>query len=211
MSKKFFSFQFSGFKKRKAAQSLRALLPSTLYPLRSKRGFTALIATVLAAIVIAIGLAILEVTSKQVILAGIARESEIAFQAANASLECAFYHDAHSENGDQFDVQTGGASTLTCFGSEATNIRSTPAESGDEQKFEWTWNNTQRDVCSIISVYKFFSTNGPIEVSIDGGDPLRNDCPEGIECTVIKARGYNKACDLLTGADVLERELTAIY
>lgn len=59
----------------------------------SPRGFTLLISVVLASVVLAIGLALLDIAYKQVILSSSARNSQYAFYAADAALECALYYD----------------------------------------------------------------------------------------------------------------------
>ncbi|MCI0597780.1 hypothetical protein L0Y34_01785 [Candidatus Parcubacteria bacterium] len=58
-----------------------------------QRGFTLLIAVVLASVALAIGLALLDITYKQVVLASSSRQSQIAFYNADAVMECALYFD----------------------------------------------------------------------------------------------------------------------
>lgn len=182
----------------------------------SKRGFTVLISIVIASIVIAIALSIMGITMKQLTLAGIARESEVAFQAANAGVECIRFYDISASNGDSFDVPGNGTeqstrTTLSCLSGVVLNTASSSdgdylAASGEEQLFTWTWDSGS--VCTDVSVYKFYSSSG-----VEDMDPLitDRDCPEGVECTVIKARGYNAPCNAISSSRVVERELTVIY
>jgi hypothetical protein len=176
-----------------------------------RRGFTLFIAIVTAAIVIAIALALLDVTRKQVKLAGIAYQSEIAFQAANAGLECVRFYDVSQSHGGRFDVpsdgSTGALASPECFGNEPDEKGGT-AKSGSAQWYEWTWADGTR--CTDVSVYKFYDASDPEPVVIDGRT-VRSDCPAGVECTVIKARGYNGACNAVGVEGSIERELTAVY
>lgn len=178
-----------------------------------QRGFTVLIATLVATVVLAIGLSIMGITMKQLKLSGISRESEIAFQSANAAMECVRYHDLQN---DAFDVpgdgsDQPGATTVSCFGVNATNANGT-ASSTSEQEYVWTWDSNE--VCSVVILYKFYeegstdgNTTGPSRASAG----LTGTCPEDVECTVIKARGYNKPCSLFSSDKTVERELTVVY
>jgi hypothetical protein len=177
---------------------------------QTKKGFTVLIAIVVASIVLAIALSIMSITLKQLTLAGVARESEIAFQAANAGVECIRYYDISGSDGNTFDVPgnggaQGSAASITCLDATVVNDLGA-AGSGDEQHFEWTWDNSS--VCTDVSIYKFYSESGSEDM-----DPLitDRDCPEGVECTIVKARGYNAPCNAIQSNKVVERELTVIY
>jgi Tfp pilus assembly protein PilX len=57
------------------------------------RGFTLLVSVIFSTVVLSVGLALADVAYKQVILASNARQSEYAFYAADAALECALYAD----------------------------------------------------------------------------------------------------------------------
>lgn len=74
------------------------------------KGFTLLIAVVLASVSLAIGIALLDVALKQVILASSARQSQVAFYNADAALECALYWDQQQ---DAFNYSSP-LSTITC-------------------------------------------------------------------------------------------------
>ncbi len=185
----------------------------------TNRGFTVLIAIVVAGVTLAIALSILSITLKQLALGGIARESEIAFQAANAGAECVRFHDVAASQEDSFDVPgNGGEQTtrvsITCLGATVENSAPSAdsdflARSREEQRFAWTWDSNQ--LCADVSVYKYFSTTAAVDMA-----PLvtDRDCPEDVECTVVQARGYNAPCSAVTGsgsARIVERVLTYIY
>lgn len=173
---------------------------------RDQRGFTVLIASLVGAVVLAIGLSILAITLKQIKLSGLVKESETAFQAAHAGNECIQYWDHSTTNGGRFDVGTT-SQTIRCFGIDQSTI-SGPI-SGEEQRYDWTW-GSPTSVCSSVSIYKFYDAVATQTVAINGVT-YRSGCPPGIECTVVKTRGYNAACNALTGNQIVERELTIVY
>ena len=175
------------------------------------RGFTILIAVVIASIVLSIGLAVLSIVFKQLQISGIAHESEIAFHAAYAGADCAEFRDRSADQ-NAFDVPGNGslqsaATTITCMGVSSANSNGR-ARSGDEQLFEFTWDGG--NACTIVSFYKFYSTSSSVSVVVDG-EQMRSSCPVGAECSVIKSRGYNAACDSLTGDRIVEREITIVF
>jgi len=178
---------------------------------KNQRGFTILIAVIISSIVLSIGLAILSLVFKQLQISGIAHESETAFHAAYAGAECAEYND-RSSGGNEFDVPGNGSRqsstvNITCMGVSSSNSNGR-VRSGDEQRFEFTWNGGES--CTIMSFYKFYSTSSTVSVVVDGTQ-LRSDCPVGAECSVVKSRGYNASCSALTGERVVEREITIVF
>ena len=168
----------------------------------TERGFTVLIATVVVTIVLAIGLSILDITLKQVVFAGVARSSEIAFQAADAAMECVRFNDVSTAAGGAFDIPDGPLSA-ECF--EVTADNSGSSSLGGEQSYTWEWDG----VCSIASVYKFYSDTG--DADMDAAGITTRDCPQGVTCTVVKARGYDRSCANIGETGTVERELTLVY
>src|SRR3989338_9684883 len=88
-------------------------------PHNLRKGFTLLIALLVIGIILAIGLSILNITLKEFILSGIARESAIALGAADAGMECALYWDSSSD-GNKFDPAPNSALPITCMGTSST-------------------------------------------------------------------------------------------
>jgi len=96
-------------------QKLRPFGPSSL----RAAGFTLLFASLIGSLVIAVGLAILDITIKQLALASAGRESQQAFYSADTGTECALYLD----RGAGFtDCRLGffGAPSTTSSGSGMT-------------------------------------------------------------------------------------------
>lgn len=192
----------------------------------SKRGLTLLITLLLMSVLLGISASILNVTLRQYQLSGIARASEMAFQAAQAGTECMMYNDI--QNG-YFDIDpTGGsiaelgAGVFDCMGvaspSDSEPVNNTRV-SGDEQRFRFEWSG----VCTEVSIYKFsknddgIANNDPDMASVLGvPSSAATKCPEGsvgapVECTIIKSRGYNTVCGDLSNPRTVEREITQRY
>jgi len=169
-----------------------------------RSGFTLLISVLVVGIILAIGLSILTITLKEYLLSGIARESVIALNAADAGIECALYWDHHPTDGNRFDLTPSGPS-ITCMGQTKSTI---PGPSGAAQNFQFNWPEGTIPVCADVTVTKYFSTT--LNVPMDGSpscSPGPNCCPMGIECTVVTSRGYNKACSQLNTPRTVERAL----
>jgi hypothetical protein len=181
---------------------------------KKQEGITLLVTLLLMGVLLGVSASLLNITLKQFQLSGVGYSSEVAFQAANAGMECALYRDWVSK---EYDI---GAlrNAVQCFSSvSSSDIGSDPntngtVDSGEEQLFQYAW-GTNPQKCSQISVYKFFNATAPVNLLINGVDVRpSSDCPANTICTVIQARGYNVACAVTTTASrVVEREYTQIY
>ena len=168
-------------------------------------GITLLITLLLMGVLLGVSSSILNITLKQFQLSGIAYQSEVAFQAANAGLECAQFHDWENNSFDVPSDGTRAAASVACMEEVAVFDSLGTAGSGDEQKFQFSWGTP--GVCSEFSVYKYYSETGDVAMGI-----RPEPCTRGSECTVIKARGYNVACGQIGGGGrVVEREYTIVY
>lgn len=78
-----------------------------------QRGFTLLIAVILASVLLTVGIALLDIAYKQVILSSSAKQSQYAFYAADAALECALYYD---QRFDAFNTNPNNLTSITCSG-----------------------------------------------------------------------------------------------
>ena len=191
--------------------------------INSKNDGMALLVTLLTVtVLIAISISMLNITLKQYQLSGITFTSEIAFQAASAGMECAqyldFLHSVYDVGATRTLVQCFGVNSTPTFpnGDDNTN---TLVDSGEGQHAEYEWGNPQ--VCTHVSVYKFYDTSSSIPMDLPSGENMDIDrnsdgnpdpCPQGSVCTVIQSRGYNVPCTSLnTDARVVEREYTQVY
>lgn len=181
---------------------------------KSQEGITLFVTLILMGVLLGVSASLLNITLKQYQLSGVSYASEIAFQAANAGMECALYHDwVH----DEFEL-SDTRDAVSCFDlSSVSDTGDDPnndgiADSGEEQRFEFEW----AEACIIVSVYKF---SPGAQVTVDGEDlkdpsGSNNECPtSSVGCTVIQSRGYNfNGCDVSAfGPRVVEREYTQVY
>ncbi len=111
-----------------------------------------------------------------------------------------------------------------------SNPGNTSIESGEEQRFDyswggtwertgsfWSWNSSLYDKCTKFSVYKYYE-NPADDGSTTGPDMrpagMNRNCPEGSVCTVVRSRGYNASCSAVNAGinpRVVERELILDY
>ncbi len=153
-----------------------------------KRGFTLFIAVITASIILAIGVSILNITLKEFILSSLTRNSDMAFNAADAGIECAVYWDTRATTSF-----TGVSGSVECMGQTVSFERS-----GTSPNYTYTLNNNDDfiewgtpAVCAVVTVQ-------------------RTTC-NGFSCTKVESRGYNKDCGALSDVRTLERALRTTY
>jgi len=185
-----------------------------------KEGFALLLAIVIASILLSIGLTLLTTTVKQLTLSSTARESEIAFHAASAGIECVRFH--RGENvGDQFTdevIGLGVAPSISCFGvtsgSANTQNRLSRDTDGYTNVFNYELDWTSDERCSQLDLYVMVGEYDNYTFDFDPYSTAvgNKTCPQGAACTVAIVRGYNRSCDdLANGLATVERELTAQF
>jgi len=169
----------------------------------SQAGVTLLVTLLLMSVLLAVSASLMNITLKQYQLSGMTHNSEVAFQAANAGIECALYHDYVLNS---FTINTQ-RNSINCFNLPISSGDKNGAigivGSGDERVYEFTWGSPA--VCTEVSIYKFQDEN----VMVNGVET--RTCPTGAVCTVVQSRGYNVACNARTSPRVVEREFTQIY
>lgn len=187
----------------------------------NKSGFTLLFASLVGSLVIAVGMAILNITLKQLILASAGRESQQAFFAADAGVECALYLDRGA------GLSASGCQ-LGLFGAPSTTA-SGMSICGQDLDIG-SYNNTDSMQCfgKQISVTRTLATGGQ---SVTNTFSLRANNPSGSgggenadmcfevavkktldnlneATTIIESRGYNK-CSSNT-ANRFERAIRSV-
>jgi hypothetical protein len=85
-----------------------------------ERGFTILLAALVASLVLALGISVFSIAQKQLILSSTGRTSQYAFYAADTGAECALYWDIRHNH---FPT-TSPPTTITCDGQEVELISS---------------------------------------------------------------------------------------
>ncbi len=167
-------------------------------------GFALLLTIVVVSVVLAIGLSLLDITVKQLSLSSTARDSEVAFHAANAGIECAL------AARQSVDVLAGIPTNLT-FNCVEKTAQGNDSQSGVLHHYvpaPFTWNNGVQDLCTAVDVYIIDAKAGAQTYDFSSDGLAQKTCPTGDVCTVVFSRGYNRACNNLTGLRTVQRELT---
>lgn len=204
-----------------------------------KKGFSVLFASLTGSLVLAIGLAILSITIKQITLASAGRESQLAFYAADTGTECALFLDA---GGGNIDVSGNPICPQGIFGIPANDSdgdgRSDNIEQCGMEGDDYTFGGGTQYKCTGVSFQKnprspsgnligeaVFDSSGKIvrtNVSVNTGSP-DNLCfnitidktreveglNEGNIITKIISRGYS-TCDK-TSRNRFERAIKLKY
>jgi Tfp pilus assembly protein PilX len=184
------------------------------YSAENKTGFALLMTLIVVSVLISIGLTVLDLSIKQVRLSTNARESEIAFHAANAGMECARYWRRAAST----TMEVGGAITPACFsGTLTTNSRSTVSSDANGDVFRYSYAITwaSGNHCSQVTALVASTTPAGAGLTISNmqtlvtGYPDGNTktCGAGERCTVLSVRGFNRPCTGVTGYGVVQREV----
>jgi hypothetical protein len=154
------------------------------------KGFTLLLAVLVSSILIALGSAIFDIISKEIVLSSSGRESQFAFFAADTGVECALYwdikHDAFST------TSIGVINEVECAGAPRTLTRDLQNPGGPSETLVTTYtfplgSGAESDPCSSVRVTR---SHYPIE-------------------TVIESAGYNTC--VADDALRLERAIRVTY
>jgi Tfp pilus assembly protein PilX len=183
---------------------------------KTQSGFALLLTLVVVAVLISIGLSVLDLSIKQIRLSGTAKDSEVAFHAANAGLECATYW--RSESAD--DMENGNDISPSCFETSADDIAADSVAllggsdgSAYVYEYEFSWGSPNR--CSRITAVVISAdidgdgaTTTNIESILPGyPNGQQKACQPGTKCSVISVQGYNKACNLIQTHGTVQREV----
>lgn len=141
-------------------------------------GFTLLLSLLVISIILSVGFGVFDIMTKELKLSGIGRESQIAFYAADAGIECAYFWDIkHPDKTESYFY--GNPSEISCAG-----IKKTPTKDGNDFyvfEFDMGKKEEANQKCAKVKVKKdVFPSN----------DGLYN-----ITETTIESRGYNYPCD----------------
>src|SRR3989344_3251569 len=110
------------------------------------RGFTLLLAALVASITLALGASIFAIAKKEVTLSSVGRDSQYAFYAADTGAECALYWDARHQS---FPTSTPSTVNIRC---DNEAITTSVASLGNT--VESTFQFEPTDYCAGVSVRK---------------------------------------------------------
>lgn len=143
-----------------------------------KRGFTLLISVLVASVLLALGFAIFNIVSKEIILSSAGRESQFAFYAADTGIECALYWDFV---GDAFsigslveDVVCGEAGVLSDLDKVLVGNTITTT-------FEFSLGADPTEPCAIVSVERIESPTVTTRIESLGYNTCVDTNPRRIE------------------------------
>lgn len=174
-------------------------------------GFALLITLVIVSVVISIGITLIDLTIKQLRLANSSKDSETAFHAANAGVECVRYWRIASA--DAFEIGTNNI-PITCFGESAVNTAvTTLAANVYQHDLQITWGQANARRCSkmrMITISPNFTsdiTYSGIQAIIPGYPTDDKACIAGGRCSIISVQGYNRPCNLINELGTIQREV----
>ena len=190
----------------------------------TQSGFALLLSIIISSVVLAIGVSLLHVSVSQINLASTARESEIAFQAANAGVDCLWYW-RYENVRELLFVQSAPPPSFSCFTKTPDSSSYTTeslAANGfiDRYSYTFTWGpGVAGDRCSQVDMYIMHPEGATGIVNKDftsvnkgiGNGGIKS-CEPGNLCTIIVSRGYNRVCsDINTSIFTIQRELTVEF
>lgn len=129
-----------------------------------QRGFTLLIAILLATVAVTLGVSLLDISYKQLILASTAKQSQFAFYAADSAMECALYYDQQL---NAFSYTNPLASSnIICNQLAVTSFTNTPYPQGSgstlHRKTVYSLPCPDGGTTAQVTVYKYNSASTTI-------------------------------------------------
>ncbi len=157
---------------------------------KNNKGYTLLFAVLVSAIVLSVGISILNISKKEFLLASAARDSMAAFYAADSALECAVY------NIDKIATTSkGGTSSGSVFHCMGRRFDLAPRflnnDEYDKATYEFDIKGPASDSksCSRVVLEKFYEYDPELDTNVPA--------------TSIDVRGYNtgwnepfRTCDI---------------
>ncbi len=183
---------------------------------KDQKGFALLLALIVSSVVLAIGLSILNISVSQLTLSSTARESEYAFQAAHAGVDCMWYW--RDQEHDTYIALNTPIPAISCFAENPitfarTNIYAEAEGHANLYFYAFEWGDPGR--CTEIEMVVMNAHSGDLALNfanIAVGDEGYKECSEGNTCTVIFSRGYNRSCyELQSSIFTVQREITTEF
>ncbi|MEM9336364.1 MAG: hypothetical protein AAGA35_00725 [Patescibacteria group bacterium] len=189
-------------------------------------GFVLLMTVIIVSIVLAIGLSILEISLKELQLSSLTRESEEAFHASNAGLECVrYWRNVQVAGGDAAlnDYEEEG---VTISGTECSSaaisdyapaaVSSVDYDAGtayaQRYQYEYTWgagNDRCTEVDVIVAVSSPISSFTVANADLPAKFPTTSDfvCAPGGRCTLAFVQGFSSSCANKSTFGTIQREV----
>ena len=121
--------------------------------IKNNKGYTLLFAVLVSALVLSVGISILNIGKKEFLLASSARESVTAFYAADTGIECAAFYDSDPQN--QFvNVNYPGGFSANSINCGILTVDSYMIQSGAGQDTFTFDMKLENNSCAIVEVIK---------------------------------------------------------
>src|SRR3989338_2430331 len=157
------------------------------------KGFTLLLASLVASVVLSLGIAIFGIASKQLMLSSMARDSQFAFYAADSGAECVFYWDIRDDiHPNTFATSSASASSAVVSCNNTLPLPAVTVISKNEYYASSEFRFETNGYCTKAQVNK-------CRGKFDKGVCTREDPP--VIRTLVHADGYNVQCDALFNVD----------
>lgn len=185
----------------------------------TENGFALLLALIISSVVLAIGVSLLNISVNQINLSTTARESEFAFQASHAGIDCMSYW--RSEKASAYTSSTTATAnpSVNCFtkAPQTTSKTVLSQVAGQSVSYKYTnvfeWGSPLR--CTSVDMYVMNAYNQQITLPFANkavGTNGSKVCKVGNTCTVLISDGYNRACgEIGTSIFSIQRELTVEF
>lgn len=191
---------------------------------KQNSGFALLLAMIVSSVVLSIGLSILSISVNQINLSATARESEFAFQASHAGIDCVWYWRNTDES--TFIAKGSAAPSINCFGITQTSksvtgrtpsngVGTTNGHFINSYNYSFSWGTPLR--CTETTMYIMNAGDAELQYNFSninpgvGTDGLKT-CSQGDICTVLISDGYNRSCDDKNSSIYsVQRELTVEF
>ncbi len=128
---------------------------------QSNRGFTILLAALVASLVLALGISVFSIAQKQIILSSLGRSSQYAFYVADSAAECALYWDMRFG----YFSSTSPGGTPTCDGDALSITPATPPPG--QPVYTMSFEYEPNGLCARVAVEKD-TINGSTVIEADG-------------------------------------------
>lgn len=189
---------------------LKHSLTASSSKLKANLGFTLLFASLVGSLVFTIGIAILNISLKQLTLTSAGRESQQSFYSADAGIECTLFLDRGAGNNDC----PGGYFAIASTTASGDLVRRACGVEVDAPVMQECFSNqVEISYGSISSDVNFDNVTSTFDLEINDTNNIcfsvsvlkrvRRDDPTNIN-TVIESRGYN-TCN--TSGNVFERAI----
>lgn len=182
-----------------------------------QNGFALLMSLVVVSVVVSIGLSVLDLSLKQLRLSTNSKDSETAFHATNAGLECARYW----RSIETLDMEAGDPISPSCFGMNIGTVTDggslatiSGAGAATLYEMEVPWGGVGAERCSQMTTLLMISEPTATTTITNMQDLVLGypygdikECEPGARCTVISVRGYSRACGAIGVSGTVQREV----